>query len=457
MKKFLFIFLSFVLIFYDVKSQNIDFSYKENNHIDNNKIDFIDLNNDNYLDVVGIKNDNKIYINYSNTDGTFSIQNDIFEFINTAKLSDIKVANIDDDCKKEIIVSDSENNKLYIVKGNDFEQLEHVRTIDILDNSYYINIADFNNDGNNDIIVFSYTEPRVLTVFLNQNLNPGEFIELSSQEINYGVITDVNQDGNIDLLQNEGSWALGNGDGTFSTIYYNPSYYDSNTGALSDVGDLNGDGYPDLLKHRDAGDAVIILRNNNGTSFSIVLDSWIGENMYQTGGVIGDFNLDGKNDFVTTSWWSKIMRFSRRENDYFAFTYDALELNHNDNAQWNIQWKVIDLDNNGADDIVYKGNVLNVFMNNLEGEYVEDTCNDITNVNNDIIKNAFVVYPNPVKNSLNIINENNQINQIYILDITGKIVITTLLQDTKQVDVSNLKAGVYFVKFEDSIRKFIKE
>jgi len=456
---FLIIVITLILFSKLVISQDIQFTYKQNNHINANKVAFLDLNNDALLDVVCVNNDGIISINNSNGDGTFSTQQSSFTVASDGTILDIAVANMDEQCKKEIIVSDYANSKVHIIKGTTVDELEIIQTLDVAESSYYIKIADLNNDGFNDIIVFSYADTNFLTVFLNQPNNLGNFTELTPQEINNGFITDVNLDGNLDLLQNEGCWALGNGDGTFSTTYYNAGYYDSSAGALTDVGDLNGDGYPDLLKHRDSGDAVLIFRNNNGTSFTNVLDSWIGENINQTGGAIGDFNLDGNNDFVTTSWYSKIMRFSKQNNNNFAFDYDNLELNHGDVAQWGIQWQVIDLDNNGALDIVYKGNNLNVYINSIDGVFVEDTCTDETTfINDEIIENIFNIYPNPASTYVIIESKKLKGESLQILDITGKVVKHFKIQNSEfRIQIEDLENGVYFIKIGTQVQKFIKK
>ena len=67
-------------------------------------------------------------------------------------------------------------------------------------------------------------------------------------------------------------------------------------------------------------------------------------------------------------------------------------------------------------------------------------------------KNTFALYPNPVKDNLNFTEE----MQVEITDIQGR----TLLKTTKAVktfDVSSLQAGVYFLKTNNKVEKFVKE
>lgn len=84
-------------------------------------------------------------------------------------------------------------------------------------------------------------------------------------------------------------------------------------------------------------------------------------------------------------------------------------------------------------------------------------CN-LLNTNYYFYDNDFVISPNPVKNELTFIF-NPKINKINLYSIQGQI-ITTIINPQKTIDVSNLKAGTYFITLsteEGNItKKFIK-
>jgi hypothetical protein len=70
------------------------------------------------------------------------------------------------------------------------------------------------------------------------------------------------------------------------------------------------------------------------------------------------------------------------------------------------------------------------------------------------------VYPNPVSTELNIENEGTA--QIFILDVSGKVLSDKMIQEKGRFNVSNLNAGIYFVKIitpsgKVLVSKFIKE
>ena len=63
-------------------------------------------------------------------------------------------------------------------------------------------------------------------------------------------------------------------------------------------------------------------------------------------------------------------------------------------------------------------------------------------------------YPNPTSNSVFLELENEIIKEIYIFDLSGKLVIT-LKNVNNQIDLSSLKTGTYFIKTDNiNIKSF---
>ena len=69
------------------------------------------------------------------------------------------------------------------------------------------------------------------------------------------------------------------------------------------------------------------------------------------------------------------------------------------------------------------------------------------------------LYPNPVGNSLNLIfDANNLPEKVEIIDVAGRVVMSMNVVDgTTTVNVENLNAGVYFVRADNIVKKFIKK
>lgn len=79
----------------------------------------------------------------------------------------------------------------------------------------------------------------------------------------------------------------------------------------------------------------------------------------------------------------------------------------------------------------------------------------------DIVEvSSFNIYPNPVKNQLTITTENERINSIKIIDVTGKT-LKTVVANTTTINVSDLAKGLYILQIQTDkgigTKRFIKE
>ncbi|MEO8762548.1 MAG: T9SS type A sorting domain-containing protein [Bacteroidia bacterium] len=85
----------------------------------------------------------------------------------------------------------------------------------------------------------------------------------------------------------------------------------------------------------------------------------------------------------------------------------------------------------------------------------EEMTNSIKNVKLDL---TTYFYPNPTTNNLQITCNNLQPTQIQISDILGNEFIEIIMQKGKSnIDVSSLANGVYFIKTNNGMQKFIKQ
>jgi hypothetical protein len=164
-------------------------------------------------------------------------------------------------------------------------------------------VGDFNNDGNQDLVVELSGETAGYWDFLSGK-GDGTFsvsnVSLSGNLIDTFPAQDVNGDGKLDLLIGNGAVGvfilLGNGDGTFQ-----------NQVAVYDVGqhthfaglaDLNGDGKLDVVALNDY-DIGVALGNGNGTLQAAMLNFGCCASARPL--VSADFNGDGKADIVSSA------------------------------------------------------------------------------------------------------------------------------------------------------------
>ncbi len=164
-------------------------------------------------------------------------------------------------------------------------------------------VADFNGDGIPDVALINFFSGTSLLIKLGEG--NGLFKPFFQQPSNAGEFLfagDVNKDGNVDLISVSNNdtptvgVSFGNGDGTFQVQVLTRLPFPIQSAA---VGDLNGDGIPDLVVSKIIGSVLPLFGNANGT-FTAEPEIGVTGGSYCDGLVIGDFNNDGHGDIVST-------------------------------------------------------------------------------------------------------------------------------------------------------------
>jgi len=87
----------------------------------------------------------------------------------------------------------------------------------------------------------------------------------------------------------------------------------------------------------------------------------------------------------------------------------------------------------------------------------ELTVDEILSIQNPALSEGLTIYPNPSTEYVNVESSNENLTQIMVADITGKILISlnNLDVEKQSINVSNLSEGIYFVNINNSITKKI--
>ncbi len=198
--------------------------------------------------------------------------------------------------------------------------------LDTRNNAGGVVIDDFNNDGYLDVITSSWNVADGPMHFFINNKN-GSFTDVT-QKSGLGSIkgglniiqADYNNDGNLDILLLRGAWLPGkfgkqpvsllrnNGDGTFTDVTIESgllSFHPSQTAVWRD---FNNDGYVDLFignETADQGDpqpCELFMNNGDGTFSDMAEQAGCNITDFVKGVTAADYNNDGLQDIYLSTW-----------------------------------------------------------------------------------------------------------------------------------------------------------
>jgi enediyne biosynthesis protein E4 len=381
----------------DVTDGKKDNSFLFRNFYNGGGVAIGDINNDGLADVFLTSNmgSNKLFLNKGNwkfediTDKAGFRQDSmwstgvVFVDINNDGWLDIYV------CNSGHMSNGNRKNKLYINNhDNTFTESAAKYGLDISAYTTQVSFFDYDNDGDLDCFMINNSPIPVNTL---NNSNRRDLPDSAWPVANF--------------LKGGGDHLFRNDNGHFTEVTQQAGIHGSliSFGLGVSIGDINGDGFPDIFISNDSYERDYLYINQKNGTFKDELEDWFGHTSYSSMGAdIADINNDGHSEIFTTDMLPgddyrlktlgafddyDLYNQKSKAGFYHQYMKNCLQLNNGNGkfidiadyggvsaTDWSWGALLFDMDNDGYNDI-YVCNGVNKDVTNLD--FMNYFANDV--------------------------------------------------------------------------------